>query len=142
MSKYEPKGIQLEEVYLEEFMYPCVLYAKRRVGILMSLQDIYSLEGLPYENTNQLSVGDIVVWERFEEEDTDMTLSMGGRGPITTKVALGRHFAVYEGDGMVSDICFDAEHYFPRIRLTLLEERKRPKNIIKYTMVLGAVGNE
>lgn len=42
-----------------------------------------------------------------------------------------KHFGVYEGHGLVSDITFDGDTYFPRIRLMPLFEHPEPRTILR-----------
>lgn len=122
----------MKTVYLEDFAYPCVAYVLRRTGATLSVDQFLALHGEKYISLADLEVGDVVAWDaRGGTEVTDATLTIGEHGPITTKLHLGRHFGVYEGDGLVSDATFDGDTYFPRIRLMPMSEHPAPRKVLR-----------
>ena len=123
----------MQDVSLIEFAYPCALYAIRRTGRTCSLRDLMEAEGTHFTTVEDLNPGDILVWERDKNENiSNCTLTMGVRGPITTKIQQHRHFAVYEGDGLASDTTFEGTNtFYPTIRLMPLSERVFPTRVIK-----------
>lgn len=122
----------MKPVYLEDFAYPCIAYVIRRTGFEGSIEQLMSLTGERYTAWTEIAVGDVLVWERHGgSEITDVTLTIGEHGPITTKLCLGKHFGVYEGHGLVSDVTFDGDTYFPRIRLMPLFEHPEPRTILR-----------
>jgi len=124
----------LKEVMLEEFGYPCVSYAIRRAGLSCSIDDIREKKGSPYSGSSDLDIGDILVWKSSSDSgQSDAVLSMTDRGPVTTRIQMGVHYGVYEGDDFASDTCFDSENYFPRIRLMKISDGAPPKEVIKTT---------
>jgi len=122
----------LKEVMLKEFGYPCVNYVILRTGLSCSVDDILEKKGSPYSGSSDLDIGDILVWKRPSDSgQSDAVLSMTDRGPVTTRIQMGVHYGVYEGDDFVSDTCFDSENYFPRIRLMKISDGATPKEVIK-----------
>ena len=130
----------MKPVYLEDFAYPCVAYVLRRTGSAFSVEQFLTLQGEKYiAPADDLEVGDVVVWEAREgSEVTDATLTIGEHGPISTKLHLGRHFGVYEGDGLVSDTTFGEGTYFPRIRLMPLSEHPTPQKVLRIRHAVAA----
>ena len=131
----------MKNMYLEDFAYPCVCYAKRRTESPLPIKDILELSCERYTATTILNIGDIVVWQHNRDiKITDVMLTIMDKCVITTKARFDRHFGVYEGDGMVSDLTFDSDNYHPRIRLMPLSEHPTPRDIIRFKAV--AVGEE
>ena len=120
----------MKNVYLENFAYPCVAYVIERLGLSCSIKELFNIEGSPYSNSVELEVGDIVVWVR-SDEFSEATLTMKECSPVSTKINLNKHFGVYEGNGLVSDITFDSNNFYPRIRLMPLTERQFPQRYIR-----------
>lgn len=122
----------MNSVYLANFAYPCVSYVIQRLGLPHDIERILACRGESYSASTKLNAGDIIIWERKDGPHiSDATLTIGERGPITTKLRLGIHFGVYEGDGMVSDVTFDGDTYYPRIRLMGLHHHPTPKEILR-----------
>lgn len=131
----------LSSVSLDEFAYPCLLYAIRRVGLsYLPCDKLIKRRGIRYPLTSgELQIGDILVWRNKKASVvSDAVLHMSAHGQITTKVQLGVHFGVYEGDGFVSDATFDGESYFPRIRLRHLSECVPPNEVLRRADLLLA----
>ena len=121
----------MKRVYLSDFAYPCVAYVIRRLGLRHNVEEILDRKGSQYIKGELLKPGDVVIWERVSgSEITDATLVIDKHGPVTTKLHLGKHYGVYEGNGLVSDLCFDGNTYFPRIRLMRLNDHPAPREIL------------
>ncbi|MFV0347709.1 MAG: hypothetical protein ACK5JO_03905 [Halodesulfovibrio sp.] len=128
----------MKNLFLIEFAYPCVAYVIKRLGLSVDIERILAMRGERYSSTTPLMDGDIVVWERSDGPHvSDATLTFSQRGPITTRLHLGRHFGVYEGEGLVSDLTFDGDTYYPRIRLMLLADHPFPKEVIRKEAIEG-----
>ena len=128
----------MESVFLEDFAYPCVAYVIRRLGLEQEIKQLFVATGEEYSSTTNLIPGDIIIWEYSSGiTEGNVTLTMGTRGPITTKFFLGRHFGVYEGDGLVSDLTFNKDDYQPHIRLMSLLEHPRPERFLRLTTLIN-----
>lgn len=134
----------MQDVSLIEFAYPCALYAIKRTGAAFSVQELMEAEGTHFTTVEDLNPGDILVWERDKHENiSDCVLTIGSRGPITTKIQQHRHFAVYEGDGLASDTTFEGTTtFYPVIRLMPLTERVFPTRVIKLDLVEEPLVND
>jgi hypothetical protein len=133
----------LKSVFLADFAYPCVAYIIQRLGLSHDIEAILLIHGERYNATTTLEIGDVLVWERSDSLTiSDATLTIGKHGPVTTKLRLGRHFGVYEGNGLVSDITFDGDTYYPRIRLMPLSEHPVPRIVLRHNMLVDIQGGQ
>lgn len=120
----------LQDVDLEDFVYPCIKYSLLRTGSTKSIQDILDDKGIPYEGIDALTVGDILVWRKENTERRDTTTHINKYGVVTTRAFSGIHVGVYEGDGLVSDLVFN-DSYIPSIRMMHVNDGARPNIVIK-----------
>lgn len=128
------KKVELKEIHLEEFRYPCVEYCIRRLGRKETVTKLMARETTDYTDNTKLQVGDIIIWYNDAWENNDRrecTLRIGSHGPVSDYVNFGVHYAVYEGDGLVSDLVFDSEFYFPHIRITPLAGKTTPSKYLR-----------
>ena len=119
----------LNKVNLMDIAYPCATYALRRVGSNWSVERLLNYMPEPY---SELSVGDIVVWDNLDSPDESSAYIMDEHGrPIWRSVTYKKHMAVYEGDGVVSDVKLIGKLGIPNIRMKRLSEMpKKPTGII------------
>lgn len=116
----------MKDVYLEEFAYPCARYAVLRTGCKYSVRYIMETALLEkYTTISCLKIGDIVVWEKDKGEE-NANLTICDKSIITTRLFYGRHIGVYEGKGLVSDLVFIHETYYPTIRLKKMCDYPNP----------------
>ena len=116
-------GPTMKAVDLTDITYPCATYALRRVG---SHWPVERLINFPPEPFFELNVGDVLVWDVLDspKEMSAYVIDEHGR-PISRVVAYNRHFGVFEGDGVVSDVKFIGELVIPNIRVRRLSEMAR-----------------
>ena len=130
---------KFKECYLAEFLYPCVTYVIRRLGLSISPEELYFMEGEDYtEGSTDLTVGDILVYISDDNDRwCDVILKFTDRGPVTTRQHQGKHFCVYEGKGFISDLTFYRDNDTPFLRQMPLSERKKlPKKVIRYSCLM------
>lgn len=126
----------LHDVSCVDYMYPCATYAKRRLNLDISAEDLMEMSGTPYDKeTSTLEVGDIIVWVR-KNTNTAFSdihpLTIENNICLSSKVYENKHLGVYEGDGLVSDFtCLPT----PRLRFMKLSKRFTPTAIIKRTSI-------
>lgn len=132
----------MKDIYLENFAYPCVSYVKMRTGSCCSIEQLLSMPCNRYTATTILEKGDVVVWRHnMDIKITDVMLTIGEHGVITTKARFDRHFGVYEGGGFVSDLTFDNDNHHPRIRLMQMSEHPTPREFIRNVDVAAGRDN-
>lgn len=132
---------ELKSCWLPEFVYPCATYVVKRLGIDMSPIDLYDFPGEKFEEgVTVLHPGDVLIWDwRKDSPATDVVLGMSEKGPITSKQKYGRHFGVYEGNDIVSDITFYGDSTTPFIRQMFLDDKKtNPVEFIRYNTLKDA----
>lgn len=130
---------KLENCFLRDFMYPCATYVVHRLGLERDPITLFEMEATPYDkNTMMLYTGDILIWDRQKDDSPNsVVLRMSDKGPITSKQIRGRHMAVYEGDGMVSELIFYDDAITPSIRQMYLYDKKYdPVEIIRYSSLV------
>lgn len=120
----------MNTVDMTDFVYPCATYALRRTGSSKTIGQLLREPGMRYA-PSKLEVGDIVCWKRTTDIETfDSVYLMAEHGPVTTKVVFDKHFAVYEGDGIISDTTY-YNATAPCIRQRKLNDVTEPDYIIK-----------
>lgn len=128
---------ELKDVFLSDFLYPCATYVVKRLGLSMSPISLYAFpaEKLKEDELSNLQIGDVVIWDwRKNEPPSEVVLSISNKGPVTSKQYRGRHYGVYEGNGIVSDITFYGDSTTPCIRQMYLHDKKTdPVEVIRYT---------
>lgn len=123
VAKAATPGPTMKAVDLTDITYPCATYALRRVG---SHWPVERLINFPPEPFFELNVGDVLVWDRLDSPKEMSAYVIDERGrPISRVVAYNRHFGVFEGDGVVSDVKFIGEPAIPNIRMRRLSEVAR-----------------
>lgn len=83
----------------------CLTYAVKRIGLDFDFCNYHTLrEEFDFENYYDfsLSVGDILFWDQKMEWDWMPTEIISGK-IISHRVPVKFHFAVYEGNGIISD---------------------------------------
>lgn len=117
----------LNDVSLTEFMWPCLDYALRRVGY-GSVRTKENLElnfgtWLIPDDLSEIPEGAILFWENAEGEKSWL-LTIKDKIVFETYTFNRGHYAVYEGDGLISDLGWHDDS--PYIRFRKLGERSRP----------------
>lgn len=112
----------------------CLSYALRRIGAERLLPIDYGgmVSGTYFEvfgwGIIGPEIGDVILWDR------DLTKSLlpividGGGRIVHSHIQTGLHYAVYEGDDVISDCVRDND--YPIIRLRLLSDT-RPDRILR-----------
>jgi hypothetical protein len=124
----------LKSVDLTEFAYPCITFIIKRCGLSLSIKEILETPIEKYETFTKLAIGDILIWDNVTPPEPDlMTLIFDSTvGVITSSVDLSKHFGVYEGNGLVSDVVHDSNTYYPHIRVMTIDDHSNmPSSYIK-----------
>lgn len=133
---------KLKDCFFEEFLYPCATYVVKRLGLAISPVSLYAYPAEKFEDDGSTTLfkGDVLIWDWNEDTPpTDVVLGMSDQGPITYKKKYGRHFGVYEGNDIVSDITFYGDSVTPFIRQMYLYNKKtNPVEIIRYDTLKDA----
>lgn len=130
---------KLENCFLRDFMYPCATYVVQRLGLERDPITLFEMEATPYDkNTMMLYTGDILIWDQQKDvPPNSVVLRMSDKGPITSKQIRGRHMAVYEGNGIISELIFYDDAITPSIRQMYLYDKKYdPVEIIRYSSLI------
>ena len=121
--------MNLNDVDISDFYSFCGLYAIRRTGNRFTLGQLLKEEGTRFTSINDLKIGDILVWE------THNSYVLKNNVLFTVSVNNSKHFGVYEGNGIVSDLSFQSDfdhNQRPVLRMRELEKLTPPDRIIKY----------
>lgn len=116
----------------------CLTYVLKRLG---SSPFIWSYENIdkafdikPFSTIKELELGDVVLWDENAHQ-VEMATHIDRDGNLTlTNVWARVHFAIYEGNGMVSD-CSRRDNIssLPRLRMQHLNEVERmPDRVLRY----------
>lgn len=120
----------LYAVDLYDINYPCLYYAMQRIGTRLSREAFVGKEKV-FSGT--MSKGDILVWHIEEPSRYCNAQSIRGNVPIHDTIIYDRHYAVYEGDGLVSDTTVQEETSIVFIRIRRLDSlNTKPRGIIFY----------
>ena len=121
---------ELKNVELTDFKFPCVTYILRRSGLKMSPEEFVSApwKFKPFDES-VAEIGDIVCWQNGGFQ-TDVTLKMSEGIPVTTSICCDYHYAIYEGNGLISDLTIDGNNYAPRIRVRGSVDARKPDFIL------------
>lgn len=124
----------LFDVELEDFMFPCFAYVKRRTGLAVSYSEFRKLKENPVPaDTANIPVGAILRWDCNNGDDrwVQSFLTIEGPRVIGTWNNVDAHYGVYEGDGIVSDLVVGDGNKDPYIRLRKLDKLyQRPRGMI------------
>lgn len=117
----------LANVNLYELTRTCLMYATARVGLGKActkehLETIATIAPIP-ENLADIPVGAILHWENAEGERSWL-LTLEDDTVLETYTFNRGHYAVYEGNGLISDLGWHDDT--PYIRFRKLAERSRP----------------
>lgn len=120
----------MQDVLFLEHMYPCRSYCLTRIG----RRDLLTLDWLnnefpkllqPFGENISLNVGDIIVW-KHEAHNIYRPIHMKDDQVIFEQIKYSYHTAVYEGNGLVSDMVLDGADIPLIIRKRQLEQLSRP----------------
>lgn len=133
---------ELKDVFLSDFLYPCATYVVKRLGLNISPISLYAYPAEKFEEDKltTLQKGDVLIWDwNVDTPPTEVVLGMSEQGPITYKKKYGRHFGVYEGNDIVSDITFYGDSVMPFIRQMYIYNKKTsPVEFISYSTLKDA----
>lgn len=99
----------------------------------MSVMELFVSYGVLFD-ADIIARGDIVIWDKGPAGTStrESCLEITEYGvPITTPVEFGKHFGVYEGEGLISDLVFDSDAYFPTIRVRKLCDILQPQRMLR-----------
>jgi hypothetical protein len=122
-------------MYLSEFVYPCITYVLRRKNIVQPPENLMTGEGwhiLKFD-LEHVEVGDIVCWNSTPRT-FDATLEIVKGIPISRRTTYDRHFGVYEGDKLISDLTTTNNEIVPRIRIRSLDSARHPDYIYRQVL--------
>lgn len=128
--------MSLHPVEFPELIYPCWAYAFARNGKKFTLEWLkYDLDKVakPYAYGNA-GIGDVLIWNQEESKRTiglyPVRITQAGR-VVNRIVDYNCHVAVYEGDGMISQMVSFYDGCLPFIiRMSYLEEAKCPPDMM------------
>lgn len=122
-----------KDIFLENLAYPCVMYVKERLGLSLDIKELLNLEGEPFiPGKTELKAGDIIVYKNTEGQSlTRIWLKVQGKSVITKWADVSKHFYVYEGDGIVSDMVYSQECTYPVIRMKDINDLDAPNYVIR-----------
>lgn len=121
---------KLYAVDLTDINYPCILYAMRRTCAKGSLQSFIDAE---QKYLGKQEIGDVLVWHLCEDDTSrdNANTRIDSHGIISSHIKYDKHYAVYEGDGLVSDTVGLGDMCLINIRIRRLDEiRTKPDGII------------
>jgi hypothetical protein len=116
----------------------CLTYVLKRSGISPSLYQYENIDKgfdiSSFSSIDKLEYGDIVLWDANAHQ-AEMAVAIDKNGLLTIMDVWARvHFAIYEGNGMISD-CSRRDNIssLPRLRMRKLEEVERmPDKVLKF----------
>ncbi len=124
----------LKRVDLTDLVFVCATYCMRRIGYRGSIYDFLSIVPDKYLDTysyEDVAIGDILIWETNEPTCTP-ALEIIDATIISSFIKLDKHYAVYEGNDLVSDTTLIGDMQIPNIRCRRLSHLKyRPDGIIR-----------
>ena len=119
---------KLNNVDLDDFVFPCLCYALKRTTQGMTRFEFESLPRLDLpENEEDIPVGAILYWENGEGERS-WRVTVEERTVFTTYTFNRGHFGVYEGNGIFSDLGWEDNE--PYIRFRKYKETSKPDKMI------------
>lgn len=129
--------VELNDVMMEEYMYPCVHYALKRIGSVLSPSETMKLPRQEFKSVDDLERGDIVVWVSKKRKPwIEMVIGMReGLGPVMRRFKDDFHVAVYEGDGMFSDVTLRGKQG-PTVSVFPLTDWHAPDEVIPHASLL------
>lgn len=133
----------MQDVMLEEFMWPCVHYAIKRTGSPMKPSAVLALPRRRFTDTQSLQCGDIVVWESQRRKNPFTEMIAGfrdGVGPVMRRFKDNFHVAVYEGSGLFSDVTLRGSKG-PTINVFELDDWSSPDEVIGYALLFDYVNS-
>lgn len=121
----------LFDVDITDLQHPCALYVIRRLGLSTTIRNLIETHRYPF-NKDTIQIGDVLFWQHENKDYQSYTMQMKGKAIIENHYLFDGHFAVYEGDDLVSDMYFPEDGY-PRIRFRQLANIKQPTSVILHT---------
>lgn len=120
----------MTDTFIYDLYYPCALYALRRTGRNdITVGQLLYQSSIPYEKS-KLEPGDIVYWYVNPIHVTANSV-IENLTPIEYTHTIVKHFAVYEGDNLISETQYNDKHY-PYIRIKHLDSMEPPHYIVKF----------
>lgn len=110
----------LQDVELEDFIYPCFAFVKRRIGKPnMTYEEFNQLKEYPCpDNLLDIPIGAVVKWHCNNGDNNweEVQLTLKRDRVVSTWANYNVHFGVYEGNGFVSDLCVGKDVKYIRYR--------------------------
>lgn len=124
----------LYDVDLTDITFICVTYTMRRIGFCGSIDEFFKLDQIKFSLNTKLHEGDILVWNHCSEHGKTYPLIIEKNVIYHKYIKFSNHFAVYEGNGIISDTFTSGEMEIPNIRYRKLADIQHfPDSIILNT---------
>lgn len=120
----------MKYVDLIQLAYPCAVYVLARLDVDAHVNDLMNCSYIQYDSIDDINRGDILVWEYHDRMYEDTVLAIDVCGPVNKEILRNKHFALYEGNGFISDIVVWQTSDIPHIRMRKLDECTIPTGFI------------
>ena len=121
------------DVELVEYMVPCWYYVSKRLNLNMEFSEFLLENKIPYASHVSIPDGAILQWDMRRNINRDYQLKI--RNDRILNVVMNTkaipHYCVYEGDGVVSDLCVPSNGS-PYIRYRELPSLRDPDFLITF----------
>lgn len=120
----------IKDCCLAAFIYPCLTYAMLRTGAgdHMTISEFETLQRHPVPDDNKdIPEGAILYWANSEGYH-GWQLTIKDKIVLETGTYNRGHYAVYEGNGTISDLAWNGD--VPYIRMRKLCDLSRPDKMI------------
>ena len=119
------------DVDLTDLMWSCAVYVMRRIGYNGTIHDFLKLEHHKYHYP--INIGDVVLWDNCDNSYSTPAMRVENNLPISDYLKLDKHYAVYEGNDIISDIQLLGDMQLPGIRFRKLSDlHTKPAYIIEF----------
>ena len=123
--------MKLCDVDLTDLTWTCAVYVMRRIGYNGTIHDFLKLKYHKYHYP--FNIGDVVLWKHRDTSYSTPAIRIENDLPINEYLKLDKHYAVYEGNGIISDIQLLGDMQLPGIRFRKLRDlHTKPAYIIEF----------
>ena len=124
--------MSLLAVDMTDVAFVCATYCMRRIGYMGTIHEFLLIEPEKYTTTTDVLIGDILVWNIDNAEGEVPALEICKATIISSFTKFNKHYGVFEGNGLVSDIRLMGDMLIPNIRFRRLSGLLRePDGIIR-----------
>ena len=130
--------MSLLAVDMTDVAFVCATYCMRRIGYMGTIHEFLLIEPEKYTTTTDVLIGDILVWNTNDSRGEVPALEICKGTIISSFIKFDRHYGIFEGNGLVSDVRLMGDMMIPNIRFRRLSDLLRePDGVIRFKNLIN-----